>query len=106
VLKVAPLKISGEVIAGTAARRIIDRARVWGADLIVVGTHERRGLNRLLSGDTSAFVANRAHCSVRVIRDLVASRNGESLPRRSGPSLQNAGNVYRFEETLGWRRAA
>lgn len=68
VLSGAPLKISAEVIAGNAARQIVVRARDWGADLIVLGTNERRGLSRLLFGSTSAAVASRAHCSVRVIR--------------------------------------
>ncbi len=68
VLSAAPLKISAEVIAGSAARQIVARARQWGADLIVLGTNERRGLSRLLFGSTSAAVASGAHCSVRVIR--------------------------------------
>jgi nucleotide-binding universal stress UspA family protein len=68
VLSAAPVKISAEVIAGRAARRIVERAKDWDADLIVLGTNERRGLSRLLFGSTSAAVANRAHCSVRVIR--------------------------------------
>jgi sulfate permease, SulP family len=68
VLSATPLKISAEIIAGRAARQIIERARNWGADLIVLGTNERRGLSRLLFGSTSAAVAKRAHCSVRVIR--------------------------------------
>jgi len=68
VLSAAPLKISAEVIAGGAARQIVARARHWGADLIVLGTNERRGLSRLLFGSTSAAVASGAHCSVRVIR--------------------------------------
>ena len=68
VLSAAPLKISAEVIAGGAARQIVARARHWGADLIVLGTNERRGLGRLLFGSTSAAVASGAHCSVRVIR--------------------------------------
>jgi nucleotide-binding universal stress UspA family protein len=106
VLRVAPFKISGEVIAGEAARQIIDRAKNWGADLIVVGTHERRGLKRLLSGGTSAVVASRAHCSVKVIRVPSDSRNGKSLRHRSIPSVQNVGMVYGLEENLGWRRAA
>lgn len=106
VLRVAPLKISGEVIAGEAARQIIDRAKNWGADLIVVGTHERQGLKRLLFGDTSAAVSSRAHCSVKVIRGRSGSRNGKSPRRRSIPSVRNVGKVYRLEENLGWRRAA
>lgn len=68
VLSAAPLKISAEIIAGRAARQIVERARHWGADLIVLGTNERRGLSRLLFGSTSAAVAKRAHCSVRVVR--------------------------------------
>ncbi|HEX5603746.1 MAG TPA: universal stress protein [Pyrinomonadaceae bacterium] len=68
VLSAAPLKISAEVIAGGAARQIVARARHWGADLIVLGTNERRGFSRLLFGSTSAAVASGARCSVRVIR--------------------------------------
>jgi nucleotide-binding universal stress UspA family protein len=68
VLSGMPVKISAEIIAGRAARQIVARARNWGADLIVLGTNERGGLSRLLFGSTSAAVANRAHCSVRVIR--------------------------------------
>jgi nucleotide-binding universal stress UspA family protein len=71
-----PLKLSAEVIAGRAARQIIDRAKHWGADLIVLGTNERRCLRRLFFGSTSAAVANRAHCSVRVIRGNDVSRSG------------------------------
>jgi nucleotide-binding universal stress UspA family protein len=64
----ADVKISAEVIAGSAARQITARAREWEADLIVLGTNERRGLSRLLFGSTSAAVASRAHSSVRVVR--------------------------------------
>jgi len=68
VLSGSPVRLSAEVIAGRAARQIVARARHWRADLIVLGTNERRGLSRLLFGSTSAAVASRAHCSVRIIR--------------------------------------
>jgi nucleotide-binding universal stress UspA family protein len=74
VLSGVPLKISAEVIAGRPTRQIIARAKHWGADLIVLGTNERRGLSRLLFGSTSVSVAKRAHCSVRVIRPNDVSR--------------------------------
>lgn len=81
----APVKISAEVIAGRAARRIVQRAKQWGADLIVLGTNEGRGLSRLFFGSTSAAVANRAHCSVRVIRkdDISNSANGSQVWRKA-----------------------
>jgi nucleotide-binding universal stress UspA family protein len=47
---------------------ILDNAKEWGADLIVVGSHGRRGLNRFLLGSVSEAVAIHAPCSVRVVR--------------------------------------
>jgi len=102
VLKSQPFEISAEVIASRTVKGIIDRAKSWHADLIVLGTHQRRGLKRLLLGGTSAAVANGAHCSVRLIRGRVASQT-ESLPHRSSPSVQNGGSAYK---SLGWSKAA
>lgn len=106
VLKHTSLKVSGEVFAGTIVRQIIGRARGWNADLIVLGTNERRGLKRLLLGSVSTSVANRAQCSVRVIRRQAVSRNEESLLRRASSSARSVGTLYRFEESLGWKKAA
>jgi len=69
ILQGVGLRTSGEVIAGRAERRITHEAREWGADLIVVGTRERRGLRRFISGSVSETVASRAPCSVEVVRD-------------------------------------
>ncbi len=79
ILSDAPVRTSAEVIAGSAARQIIARARRWEADLIVLGTNERRGLSRLLFGSTSAAVAKRAHCSVRVVRAKDVSKSGNAV---------------------------
>jgi nucleotide-binding universal stress UspA family protein len=102
VLRSQPFEISAEVIARRTVQGIIHSAKSWHADLIVLGTHQRSGLKRLLLGGTSAAVANGAHCSVRLIRGRVASQT-ESLPHRSSPSVQNGGSAYK---SLGWRKAA
>ncbi len=47
---------------------ILDTAKAWGADLIVLGSHGRRGLDRLLLGSVSESVAIHANCSVEVVR--------------------------------------
>jgi len=47
---------------------IIDEADKWGADLIVVGSHGHRGIERFLLGSVSEGVALHAKCSVEVIR--------------------------------------
>lgn len=49
-------------------RAIVDRADSFGADLIVVGSHGRSGIARLLLGSVSQSVLTHAHCSVRVGR--------------------------------------
>ena len=47
---------------------ILDTAKTWGADLIVLGSHGRRGMDRFLLGSVSEAVAIHAQCSVEVIR--------------------------------------
>lgn len=47
---------------------IVEIANGWPADLVVLGSHGRRGLDRLLMGSVSESVAIHAACSVRVIR--------------------------------------
>jgi nucleotide-binding universal stress UspA family protein len=62
-------KTETAVLDGNPKKRIVEDATEWGADLVVVGSHGRRGLTRYLLGSVSEAVAMRAHCSVEVIRD-------------------------------------
>ncbi|HEX7315467.1 MAG TPA: universal stress protein [Pyrinomonadaceae bacterium] len=68
VLASAGLNATGAVLSGNAKEAILDEARKWAADLIVVGSHGRRGFRRLLLGSVSEAVAMNAHCSVVVVR--------------------------------------
>jgi nucleotide-binding universal stress UspA family protein len=52
---------------------ILDIAKTWGADLIVLGSHGRRGMDRFLMGSVSEAVAIHAHCSVEVVRSNARS---------------------------------
>ncbi len=73
----APLRVSAEVVKGSPKDVILDEAERWGADLIVLGSHGRRGLKRLWLGSVSPAVAAHAKCSVEIVRDPHA-REGES----------------------------
>ena len=57
-----------EVPVGEPRIIILDAAKLWGADLIVLGSHGRHGMDRVLLGSVSEAVAIHAHCSVEVIR--------------------------------------
>ena len=47
---------------------ILEAAEAWEADLVVLGSHGRRGLDRFLMGSVAESVAMHAHCSVEVFR--------------------------------------
>lgn len=63
------LQVTTSVLKGYPKSVIVDEAERWGADLIVVGSHGRRGISRLLMGNVSEAAAMHGHCSVEVIRD-------------------------------------
>jgi nucleotide-binding universal stress UspA family protein len=50
------------------AHAILAAADDWKADLIVMGSHGRRGFDRLILGSVSEAVALHARCSVEVVR--------------------------------------
>lgn len=53
---------------GDSARGIVAAAEEWRADLIVLGTHGRGALGRLLMGGTADWVFRHAPCPVLVVR--------------------------------------
>lgn len=57
-----------EPLMGSPKAVILDEAAEWGADMIVVGSHGWRGVDRLMMGSVSESVALHARCSVEVIR--------------------------------------
>lgn len=73
LLAKAGLNVSSEVMEpeDTPAQSILSAAEAWNADLIVLGSHGRRGFDRLILGSVSETVALHAKCSVEVIRKPV-----------------------------------
>jgi len=60
---------------------VIQQTKEWGADLIVIGTHGRRGANRLLLGSDAEQIMRLAPVPVLLVRtpeatakDYVASQ--------------------------------
>ena len=61
-------EVSSEVLRGGAAQAIVEAAKKWGADLIIVGSHGYGFWSRALLGSVSNSVAHHAPCSVLIVR--------------------------------------
>jgi len=59
---------SSETSFGDPRGILLDEAKAWGADLVVVGSHGLHGFDRVFLGSVSEAVAMHAHCSVEVVR--------------------------------------
>jgi nucleotide-binding universal stress UspA family protein len=79
ILASAGLKATGAVLSGNPKEVLLEEAQKLDADLIVVGSHGRRGFKRFLLGSVSEAVAMNAHCSVVVVRSPARpSRKGSA----------------------------
>jgi nucleotide-binding universal stress UspA family protein len=67
-LRGAGFRVDTVVGKGDVRLTIIDSAADWNADLIVLGSHGRSGIPRLLLGSVAEFVARHAGCSVEIVR--------------------------------------
>jgi len=47
---------------------LADTAEAWKADLLILGTHGRRGLERYFVGSVAERVVRRASCSILLVR--------------------------------------
>lgn len=59
---------------GDATKGIVERANRFVADLVVVGTHARHGVDRVLMGSVAEHVVRTARCPVLVARKSPAGR--------------------------------
>lgn len=68
-LRSVGLDATAERRDGDPATEIVAAAKAWRAELIIVGTHGRSGLRRLLMGSVARNVLHHAACSVLVTRE-------------------------------------
>ena len=64
----AGVRAKTALVEGVAAERIVAAARRNRADLIVIGTHGRTGLARLMLGSVASRVVATAACPVLTVR--------------------------------------
>ena len=67
-LRKAKVKTKSLLLRGTAHEQIVKAAKNRRANLIVIGTHGRTGLSKLLMGSVANKVVSTAHCPVLTVR--------------------------------------
>jgi nucleotide-binding universal stress UspA family protein len=77
LLRSKGFKVTSSAEGGDPRYRIIDVAAEWHADLIVLGSHGRTGLNRFLMGSVSEAIVRHAPCSVEIVRSASAIQSVE-----------------------------
>ena len=58
-----------EAVGERAGELVVSEARDWPADLIVCGTHGRRGLKRLLMGGDAEYIVRHSPVPVLLVRE-------------------------------------
>ena len=64
----AKIKSELHVETGDTGAQVLDAAKRLGADLIVMATHGRQGLRRLVLGSVAARIVREARCPVLTVR--------------------------------------
>lgn len=62
------LRTEARILSGDPRTELVEAAREERADLLVVGSHGRTGVAKLLMGSVAAYVAAHAPCSVMVVK--------------------------------------
>ena len=78
-----PSAVLLQTLTGPAAEAIVRQAKKWGAELIVIGTHGRRGARRLLMGSDAEQIVRASTVPVLLVRSPGRVRKPAPAPARS-----------------------
>jgi nucleotide-binding universal stress UspA family protein len=62
------MTVNVRVIEGLVKESILEAAKEIGADMIVLGSHGRKGITKLFLGSVSEHVLAQANCSVEIVK--------------------------------------
>ena len=82
------MRIEYRLRGGFPADSILDAARTLPCDLIVMGTHGRRGISHTISGSVVEAVLRKAHCPVIAVRSKkFGSGHRQTIPEEMSPII-------------------
>ena len=98
--------VTTAVRVGSAVAVVLEEAEATGSDLVVMGTHGRHGLRRLVLGSVAEAVTRRASCPVLTVRERPEGTGRGS--HESGPLVRRVLapiDLAFFAEDLAWYAA-
>ncbi len=60
--------VAGKIIDGLVTDSILQEATNWDADLIVLGSHGRKGIQKVVLGSVAEKVASHSPCSIEIVK--------------------------------------
>lgn len=76
------------VLDGHPKEELVNMARKWKADMIVVGSHGRTGLSQFLLGSVSTAVLSDAPCSVVVVKNKVTKVHAKQSSKETAAATK------------------
>ena len=61
------IKVNSTVVTGYPPEEILEYARAEGVDMIILGTHGRKGLNRIIFGSVAEYVVKHSEVPVLTV---------------------------------------
>jgi nucleotide-binding universal stress UspA family protein len=102
-----PSSVMLQTLTGPVADAIVGEAKKWGADLIVIGTHGRRGVSRLLMGSDAEQIVRLSAAPVLLVRSPEPARKPAASPkRRAKRELKPVERASTPHRIMGYERGA
>ena len=82
------MQVESQLRGGFPADSILDSAQTLPCDLIVMGTHGRRGISHTISGSVAEAVLRKARCPVITVRSpKLGPGSRQTIPEEDSPVL-------------------
>ncbi len=102
------VKFSKEVLVGDAKGKIVEKARIWAADLVIMGSRGRKGMGLIFLGSVSQGVIMQASCPVIVVKDQEAQieQENQGETEREGISSEGFKRILFTADNSAYSQAA
>jgi len=82
--------VEAKVTSGLIAQEVCRCAEEWQADLVVMGSHGRKGFQKFLLGSVAEEVLKKAPCSVEIIKGRIARAGDKKADKKAAAEASSS----------------